>query len=143
MCELLALSFNEPVRPDISFRGFRRRGEENPDGWGMGFFPDKSVEIIKEPIKAGKSYLSRVVKDYPRIRSKLFIAHVRNATKGSVSHMNTHPFQRELNGREYVFAHNGTISDFGGLPLGGFSPWEKLTQSIFFATFWLSRNSNT
>jgi len=59
MCELLGMSFNLPVRPSISFRGFRHRGEENPDGWGIAFYPDEAAQIIKEPIKAAKSHLSR------------------------------------------------------------------------------------
>jgi len=42
MCELLGMSFNLPVRPSISFRGFRHRGEENPDGWGIAFYPDEA-----------------------------------------------------------------------------------------------------
>jgi len=50
MCELLAMSFNLPVRPNISFRGFRHRGESNPHGWGIAFYPDESAQIIKEPI---------------------------------------------------------------------------------------------
>ena len=54
MCELLGLCFNLPVRPDISFRGFRHRGENNPDGWGIAFFPDesavKSTFVCKIPL---------------------------------------------------------------------------------------------
>lgn len=37
MCELLGLCFNLPVRPDIPFKGFRHRGANNPDGWGIAF----------------------------------------------------------------------------------------------------------
>ncbi len=37
MCELLGLSFNTPVRPNLSFKGFHIRGETNPDGWGIAF----------------------------------------------------------------------------------------------------------
>ena len=35
MCELLGLAFNKPISPSLSFRGFRHRGERNPDGWGL------------------------------------------------------------------------------------------------------------
>ena len=51
MCELLAMSFNLPVTPNISFKAFRSRSERNPDGWGIAFYPDESVQIIKEPTK--------------------------------------------------------------------------------------------
>jgi len=54
MCELLAMSFNLAVRPNISFREFRHRGEKNRDGWGIAFYPDESAQIIKEPIRAKK-----------------------------------------------------------------------------------------
>jgi len=109
MCELLGMSFNLSVRPSISFRGFRYRGENNPHGWGLAFYPDESVQIVKEPIKAKKSSLSKFLQDYQEVRSKVFVAHVRYTSVGSKSHKNTHPFYRELSGKEYVFAHNGTL----------------------------------
>ena len=109
MCELLGLCFNLPVDPKISFKGFRYRGVDNGDGWGLAFYPDKSAVIIKEPINSFKSDLSQFISEYPVIRSKIFIGHVRRSSVGSISYMNTHPFKRELNGRDYIFAHNGTI----------------------------------
>lgn len=122
MCELLGMSFNFSVRPSISFRGFRQRGESNPDGWGIAFYPDESVQVIKEPIKARRSSLSKFLQDYPEIKSKIFVGHVRYASKGSITHKNTHPFSRELNGKEYVFAHNGTLRNYRGLKPGKFKP---------------------
>lgn len=121
MCELLGMSFNVPVRPSISFRGFRQKGKKNPHGWGLAFYPDKSAQVIKEPLRADESPLSRFLQKYAGIRSKIFIAHVRFASKGQPSYANTHPFQRELNGTEYVFAHNGTI-DISRMELGRFKP---------------------
>ncbi len=38
------------------------------------------------------------------------ISHVRYATQGEPRYVNTHPFVRELRGREWVFAHNGDVS---------------------------------
>jgi len=52
MCELLALCFNLPVRPRISFKGFKARGEHNPDGWGLTFYPDNPAAVFKEPLTA-------------------------------------------------------------------------------------------
>lgn len=122
MCELLGMSFNQSVSPSLSFRGFRQRGERNPHGWGLAYYPDNSVQLIKEPIKASGSSLSEFVKSYSQIRSKIFIAHVRYTSVGSKSHKNTHPFQRELHGKEFVFAHNGTLHNYKGLPIGRFKP---------------------
>ena len=81
MCELLGMSFNLPVRPKISFRKFRQRDEENPDGWGLAFYPDSSAQIFKEPLKATKSDLSGFLKDYPEVRSKIIIGHEKNGAR--------------------------------------------------------------
>ncbi len=122
MCELLSMSFNLPVRPNVSFRGFRHRGKSNPHGWGIAFYPDESAQIIKEPIQAGKSPLSEFLQAYQEVKSKVFIAHVRYTSIGEKSHKNTHPFCRELNGKEYVFAHNGTLRNYKNLKLERFKP---------------------
>jgi glutamine amidotransferase len=124
MCELLGLCFSRPIQPSISFIGFRKRGEINKHGWGIAFYPDSSVQVIKEPINAGASRLSNFLKDYDNMRSKIILAHVRHATVGSHLRKNTHPFQRELDGKEYVFAHNGTLEGGyrKGLALGNFRP---------------------
>ena len=47
---------------------------------------------------------------------------MRRKTRGKVSLANTHPFVRELWGRTFVFAHNGTVKQASKLPLGGFRP---------------------
>ncbi len=124
MCELLGLCFSRPIRPSISFIGFRQRGAVNRHGWGVAFYPDHSAQVIKEPINAGASELSNFLKGYRHMSSKILMAHVRHATMGSHTRMNTHPFQRELGGRDYVFAHNGDLK--GGfrkaLPLGHYRP---------------------
>jgi predicted glutamine amidotransferase len=124
MCELLGLCFNKPIAPSISFIGFRQRGEVNRHGWGVAFYPDRSAQVTKEPINAGASELSNFLKDYRHMGSKILLAHVRHATVGSHTRMNTHPFQRELGGRDYVFAHNGDLKgDFRkGLSLGLYHP---------------------
>lgn len=116
------MSFNLPVRPSISFRGFRHRGKYNPHGWGIAFYPDESAQIIKEPIAAEKSSLSQFLQNYREVKSRIFVGHVRFASEGSVSYKNTHPFSRELGGKEYVFAHNGTLSDYRSLKPGRFKP---------------------
>lgn len=122
MCELLGMSFNQPVKPSLSFRGFRHRGNSNPHGWGIAYYPDESVQVIKEPIKVNRSSLSVFITNYPEIKSKIFIAHVRYTSGTAVTHKNTHPFYRELNGREFVFAHNGTLRNYSGLKRGRFKP---------------------
>lgn len=122
MCELLGLSFNQPVSPSLSFRGFRHRGERNPHGWGLAYYPDKSVQVIKEPKKGSRSHLAEFIQNYQGIESKIIIGHVRYTSGTFITHKNTHPFQRELHGKEFVFAHNGTLNDYEKLETGRFTP---------------------
>ncbi|MBM4241314.1 MAG: class II glutamine amidotransferase [Euryarchaeota archaeon] len=123
MCELLGLSFKHPITPSLSFKGFRHRGEKNPDGWGVAFYPDESVQIIKEAIKSNESSLSKFLENYSKIKSKIFIAHVRESSQGMTSYKNTHPFLRELNSKEYAFAHNGTLENYKAvLEISSFRP---------------------
>ncbi|WGI18078.1 class II glutamine amidotransferase [Methanonatronarchaeum sp. AMET-Sl] len=122
MCELLGLCFNQLVRPSLSVRGFGYSDKDNPDGWGIGFYPDQSAQIFKEPIKASSSDLFRFLRDYPKINSKLVLAHIRKKTIAEPQYMNSHPFSRELDGDMYIFAHNGTIEETDELSLGRFKP---------------------
>ncbi len=122
MCELLGLSFNQPVIPNLSFKGFRNRGGRNPHGWGLAYYPDESAQVIKEPKKANESLLSEFIEKYQGVKSKIIIAHVRYTSGTSITHKNTHPFQRELKGKEFVFAHNGTLSNYRGLETEQFIP---------------------
>ncbi len=43
------------------------------------------------------------------IGGKTFISHIRFATHGSVSYENTHPFDRELFEKRWIFAHHGHL----------------------------------
>lgn len=124
MCELLGMSFNHPVNMTVSFRGMIKRGNNNPHGWGLAFYPEdsKASQIIKEPVQAGRSPVTSFLVNYKGIHSSLYISHVRWATS-EVNYANTHPFVRELQGRDYVFAHNGNLHDFrSALPLGRYIP---------------------
>lgn len=120
MCELLALSFNRTIRPDFSIRAFRHRGDDNPHGWGLAYYPDEAVQVIKEPVMAGKSLMADFIKG--QIQSNTIIGHVRVSSKGRRTYKNTHPFQREMGGKDYVFAHNGTLRNIDRLPTGRFTP---------------------
>jgi len=111
-CELLGLSFNESVPFQHVFSAFQAGGKENPDGWGVALYSDKSVTLFKEAANATESPLAEFLTSYEALRGKLLVAHVRDATVGGQSHQNTHPFSRELDGKEYALAHNGTLKEF-------------------------------
>ena len=51
MCELLGLSFAKSIPADFSIREFAQRSDENADGWGLGWYPDQSLAIVKEPLR--------------------------------------------------------------------------------------------
>lgn len=121
MCKLIGMSFKREVKPRIIFKGFNHRGVESPDGWGLGIYPDETAQIFKESKEEKNSPLFETLKDYQGVLSKIIIAHVRLATKGKEKHKNTHPFSRELNGKEYLFAHNGTLKDYNLLETGRFN----------------------
>ncbi|UCE24603.1 MAG: class II glutamine amidotransferase [Candidatus Zixiibacteriota bacterium] len=110
MCELLGLNFNQPVRPSLSFRGFRHRGKINPHGWGIARFDGHACQVFKEPIRAPESRLATFLRDYESFESKIFIGHVRYANRGLPSLQNTHPFVRTFRSREVALAHNGTVA---------------------------------
>ncbi|MEM0254144.1 MAG: class II glutamine amidotransferase [Candidatus Bathyarchaeia archaeon] len=111
MCELFGLSCNKPVSVSFSWRGFLARGRFNRDGWGVAFYPDgRSICLIKEPNPSVSSAMASYLKSTNFVRGKVVISHVRWASKGEVAYRNTHPFVRELFGREWVFAHNGTLT---------------------------------
>ncbi|MCD5411892.1 class II glutamine amidotransferase [Thermodesulfovibrionales bacterium] len=109
MCELFGLNFNQPIQCSLSFRGFRHRGKHNPDGWGIARFDGRDCQVFKEPIKAPNSKLATFLRDYESFVSKIFIGHVRYASRGNHTLQNTHPFSRTFRSRKVVLAHNGTL----------------------------------
>ena len=124
MCELMGMCFDRPVPVVISISAFGQRGEENADGWGLAWYPDHSLALVKEPVKWGMSGYTSFLESYKHLRSPIYLAHVRHRTTGGEpTHADTHPFGREWEGREYCFAHNGTIAGYAtALPLGRFRP---------------------
>ncbi len=124
MCQLLAMNCNTPTDICFSFEGFRSRGgltDVHTDGWGIAFFEERGVRLFLDPRPSAESPVADLVRRYP-IRSKNVIAHIRKATQGRVALENTHPFQRELWGRYWVFAHNGNLKDYAPPLDGSFAP---------------------
>lgn len=124
MCELLGMECNVPTDIVFSFSGLALRGGvrgPHADGWGLALYEGPSVRTFLEPSAAARSALAAYIKQNP-IKTLLAIAHVRKRTRGPVSLANTHPFVRELWGRHFTFAHNGTVRGAKKLPLGRFRP---------------------
>src|SRR6478609_837175 len=111
MCELLGMECNVPTDIVFSFSGLALRGGvrgPHADGWGLALYEGCAVRTFLEPAAASGSKLAAYVRSHP-IKTLLAIAHVRKRTRGPVSLANTHPFVRELWGRHFTFAHNGTV----------------------------------
>jgi len=114
MCQLLGMNCNVPTDICFSFTGFHQRGgrtDEHDDGWGIAFYEGRGCRLFIDTTPAAESAVAALVKSYP-IRSLNVIAHIRKATVGTIATENTHPFVREMWGRYWSFAHNGTLKGF-------------------------------
>ena len=127
MCELLMMSSSVPATVNVELGVLARHGGgEGPDrdGWGIAYYQDNDVRLIKDAAPAYASPWMGFVEGLA-LRSKLVIAHIRRATSGKVALRNTHPFTRELHGHMHVFAHNGAVPAIftaSAFPLGRFHP---------------------
>ena len=118
------MNCNVPTDICFSFEGFHRRGgatDHHADGWGIAFFEGRGCRVFLDSKPAVESPVAKLVREYP-IHSTNVIAHIRKATKGVVALENTHPFVRELWGRYWIFAHNGTLEEFAPASEGFYRP---------------------
>lgn len=143
MCQLLGMNCNVPTDICFSFTGFQARGggtDVHKDGWGIAFFEGKGVRLFLDPQPSAVSPVAELVRHYP-IHSLNVIAHIRKATQGTTSLENTHPFQRELWGRYWIFAHNGHLLDFFPEFTGSFMPVGRTDSERAFC--WLLQSLST
>lgn len=124
MCELLGMECNVPTDIVFSFSGLRLRGGKtgpHADGWGLAFYDGRAARVFLDPSPAAESPLARFLSEHP-IKTMLAVGHVRRKTRGPTAVANTHPFVRELWGRHWVFAHNGTLKRIRRRPSGRYRP---------------------
>ena len=113
MCELFGMECNTPTDLIFSFTGFSNRGGRtgpHADGWGLAFYEGGAARLFLDSQACANSPLAAFFRHHS-VKAELAIAHIRRRTQGPVSLANTHPFSRELWGRAWVFAHNGTLQD--------------------------------
>lgn len=142
MCQLLGISYNKPTCFNDIFNEFSKRGERNPDAWGLAYWTGDGCgpAVVREARAAHQSPLAAAI-----ARSKTpattVIAHVRAATTAGAwskkATTNAHPFIFGVpmvglkSRREWVFAHNGYVR-IAALPL-----WRRVEGSTdserFFA----------
>ena len=124
MCQLLGMNCATPTDVTFSFRGFSQRAgitSDHCDGFGIAFFEDKACRLFVDNQSAVESPIAELVRNYP-IKSRNVIAHIRKATQGKITLENSHPFSRELWGRQWIFAHNGDLHGFNPSLSGRFTP---------------------
>lgn len=124
MCELLGMSANVPTDICFSFTGLMQRGGNtgpHRDGWGIAFYEGRGCRTFHDPSPSAESEIARLVQRYA-IKSRIVVSHIRRANRGRICLENTHPFSRELWGRNWVFAHNGQLRGVKRLPLTYYRP---------------------
>ena len=129
--QLLGLSLDIPASPRFGIRHTSAGPEAT--GWGLAWYPpeDRAAVVIKDPTPASPDPITRMLSDWPRFRSALFVGHLRGAAR-RMTQEDTQPFQRSHGGRHHVLAHNGALMGFAeGLPLresGGEEPVGHLSR---------------
>jgi len=117
MCEPFGLSSATPAHPRELLCRFGTHGggsADNSDGWGLATLENGAFRIDKEPLAAAESTRFRELCNFTH--SSLILGHVRKANPPTAPVLaNTHPFRRVCCGREWVFAHNGIISNTAAL----------------------------
>ncbi len=129
MCELLAMNASDAIDVKHYLTALKPRGGKlapHADGWGVAYYEGRAARIFKDPTPAAESpFLTLLARQ--KLASSVVIAHIRKANPSVFgrSFANTHPFERELNGRAWVFAHNGKlpgITNFNIRPDSYFRP---------------------
>lgn len=111
MCELFGFSCSGEGCASSSLERFAEHSDRNPHGWGLAYYTDSGAILKKKAIEARKS-----AEYYDAIRlakSKIIVSHIRHASCGKINEANCHPFARALDGRDWVFAHNGHVEGVG------------------------------
>jgi glutamine amidotransferase len=128
------MNCNVPTDICFSFEGFSARGgktDSHIDGWGIAFFEGPGCRVFLDAKPSVHSPVAELVRRYP-IKSMHVIAHIRKATQGSIALENCHPFQRELWGQYWVFAHNGNLENLPPQALEIYHPVGKTDSEYAF-----------
>lgn len=82
------------------------QSERHPDGWGVAYYKQNVPHVVKTADTAVADSIFQRVSGV--VSSETVVAHLRKATHGELSMINSHPFQHG----KWVFAHNGGVPEF-------------------------------
>jgi glutamine amidotransferase len=83
------------------------QSRRHPDGWGLVYYIADSPHVVKSTNTAESDELFHHLSGI--VTSQTVLAHIRKATHGKLSILNTHPFQYG----KWTFAHNGNVTELG------------------------------
>lgn len=137
MCELFGMSSRYPSTVQLSLEEFSRHGGlsgAHKDGWGIAWYDEREIRLIKESRPAADSACVRFIQENP-FTTPFAISHIRKATRGAVALRNGQPFVREMGGAWHGFAHNGDLAEVdAAMPVRpeGFRPIGETDSEIAF-----------
>jgi predicted glutamine amidotransferase len=126
MCELLGMSASYEVNLDTTLSLLRPcDGEICPDadGWGVALYDGTAARVFKDAKPASRNFYFPFLSG-SGFASHTMLARVRRArpAEAGQKYANTHPFEREVGGRSWVFAHDGKLPGIEEQSLTGFRP---------------------
>jgi transglutaminase-like putative cysteine protease/predicted glutamine amidotransferase len=108
---LLAMSFEGLLSPSFTLHQ-PLESEDRPDGWGVGYYGhgEESATVYKEATPPHGERRPVYSPGIEQLASSLFLVQVRWARWGSEDRLaNTQPFARSWRGRDWLFAHAGSL----------------------------------
>jgi glutamine amidotransferase len=129
MCRILGCVAAEPISIEHELLHAENplivQSEDHDSGWGMSVYrraDSEQPELVRFPEAA---YSDGEFQKATSMRGRIFNAHLRRATLGGLTLVNTHPFVMG----EYSFSHNGTVIRYPQLIESGCTPPQGETDS--------------
>ncbi|MFA6726242.1 MAG: class II glutamine amidotransferase [Syntrophomonadaceae bacterium] len=139
-CRMMALmglngnNLSETTIYDSTYYGFtnpnlhklKQLGSSNPNGWSLVWYDYSDTgnqlnpdHIVRSSNRANTDPMYDVTVNTIRLFStpRILLGHVRNASSGSPTIPNPHPFIMRYQDRDYSFMHNGTVNSLNIITL--------------------------